>query len=169
VIALVVWSLVGIWVDGPLDWQHAGSSTACAPDPLDAPGDVTLTLGLGSSLPDRPLGVRLHGAHGIVLVEAKVGVVSAGADGRYVLPPLSAGWPALAGGTVAPESLVPAVGASVDGTLDQALVLHLHVSDPTVESGFQDVGIVYRSGLIRHEKRFEYTQRLVPGPVCQMG
>jgi hypothetical protein len=166
-IAFGAWTLFGTWQDGPIDWQHAGHSTACSPNPMTTPGDLTMVLDLGPSLPYRPLGVRLHGVHGISVVDAKVGVVAPGADGTYALSPLAAGWPTLTGSTIAPESLVPAVGAAIDGPEDHALVLRLHVDDPTAEAGFEDVGLVYRSGLIRHEKLFEFTQRLVPADqVC---
>ncbi len=167
-IALLVWSVVAVHVDGPLDWQHAGHSLACAPDPLDEPGDVTMALGVGSRLPFRPQGVRLIGAQGVTLVEADVGVVAQGADGDYVLPPVAAGWPSLAGSTMSPSSLVPAAGARIDGPVQHALVLRLHVDDPKAEAGFQDVGVLYRSGIVRHEVRLEYTQQLIPGGTCQL-
>jgi hypothetical protein len=165
----IVWAFTGIHGGGPAAWQYPGHSTACAPNPRQDPGDVMMALGIGTLGSYRIAEVRLIGAHGVSLVEADVGVVSLGADGNYRLSVLQAGWPGLAGGTVAADSLVPAVGATVQGLDDHALVLHLHVDDPTVESGFRDVGIVYRAGGTRYEQRLEYTQRLIPGRVCQMG
>lgn len=161
-VALTVWTLVGIQVDGPLSWQVAGGSTACTPDPLDKPGDLTWTFGIGSELPFRIQEVRLIGAHNVALVEAYVAVIDPGPDGAYGLPPVATGWPALAG-AISPASLVDAAGATVNGPSPHALVLRLRVDDPTIESSFTDVGIVYRSGPVRHEKRLEYTQRIVPG------
>ena len=40
------------------------------------------------------------------------------------------------------------------------------VDDPAIEASFKDVGIIYRSGPVRHEKRLEYMQRLVAGGSC---
>jgi hypothetical protein len=165
VVALTVWTLVGIQVDGPLSWQVAGESTACAPDPLETPGDVTWTFGIGTELPFRIQEVRLTGAHNVVLVGAYIAVMDPGPDGAYHLPPVAAGWPALAG-AISPASLVDAAGATVSGPSQHALVLRLRVDDPTIESSFTDVGIVYRSGPVRHEKRLESAQRLIPGGSC---
>ena len=162
----IVWALVAIHDGGPVAWEDTGHTTACAPDPLDAPGDLTVVLPVGTLRPYRLLEARLIGAHGLSLVDADIAVVTPGADGSYVLPPVSAGWPTLEGGTVRPDSLIPAAGAELSG-LPQALVLHLHVDDPTAESAFEDVGLVYRAGLTRYQQRLEYTQRLVPGDqVC---
>ena len=161
-----VWALVAIHDGGPVVWEDTGHNTACAPDPLDAPGDLTMVLPVGTLQGYRLLGVRLVGAHGVSLVEADVGIVEQGPDGAYVLPALAAGWPTLAGGTLSPETLTPTPGATISG-FPQALVLHLHVNEPNVESGFQDVGLVYRAGVARYEQRLDYTRRLVPGDqVC---
>ncbi|CAL8967763.1 hypothetical protein CELL_00080 [Cellulomonas sp. T2.31MG-18] len=164
-VALAVWTLVGIQVDGPLSWQLAGGATACSPDPLDAPGDVTWTFGIGAELPFRIQDVRLIGAHNVALVGAYIAVIDPGPDGVYQVPAVAAGWPSLAGG-MSPASLVDAAGATVTGPAPHALVLRLRVEDPAMEASFKDVGIIYRSGPVRHEKRLEYMQRLVAGGSC---
>lgn len=165
VVALTVWTLVGIQVDGPLSWQVAGGATACSPDPLDAPGDVTWTFGIGAELPFRIQDVRLIGAQNVALVGAYVAVMDPGPDAVYQVPPVAAGWPSLAG-AISPASLVDAAGATVTGPSPHALVLRLRVDDPTIESSFKDVGLIYRSGPVRHEKLLEFTQRLVVGGSC---
>lgn len=156
---------VGIQVDGPLDEQHLARSTGCAPSPLTTPGDVTFATGLGAGLPFRISDVRLVGAKNISLAGAYVAVIDPGADGVYPLPPLAPGWPSI-GGTVSPSSLVPAAGATLTGPALHALVLRLRIDDPTVDSSFQDVGLDYRSGPVRHEKRLQLSQRLVVGGSC---
>jgi hypothetical protein len=161
-----VWAFTGVHGGGPVAWEDTGHNTACAPDPLEAPGDLTMVLPVGTLLQHQLLEARLIGAHGLSLVEADLGTLGQGPNGDYVLPPVNAGWPALDRGTVVPGSLIPAVGAAIGG-FPQVLVLHLHVDDPAVESGFQDVGLIYRAGMSRYELRLEYTQRLVPGDqVC---
>lgn len=160
-VALTAWTLIGIQVDGPLSWQVAGGSDACTPDPLSTSGDVTWSFGIGSDLPFRVEEVRLIGARNIVLVGAYVGVLAPGAN----VPPLAAGWPSL-GGAISPAGLVGVAGAAVTGPSSHVLVLRLRVDDPSTEASFQDVGITCRSGLIRHEKRLKYRQRLVPDGSC---
>ena len=167
IVAFAVWTLAGIHVDGPLDWQHAGYSSACAKEPLDEAGDLTLALGIGKDLPFRAQGARLIGAKNVTLAGAYIGVLFPGAkDGVYRLPPLAAGWPALEGGTISSSSLTPLAGATLDRSSQHALVLRLHVDDPKSDASFKDVGLLYRSGPIRHEKRLEYGQRLVAGGTC---
>jgi hypothetical protein len=67
---------------------------------------------------------------------------------------------------MAAESLTPAVGATLGTVREPYVVLLLRVDDPGQESGFEDVAVVYRSGLFRYEYRAGYTQRYVPGSAC---
>ena len=162
----VVWIFVGIHGNGPVAWEDTGHVTACAPDPLVVPGDVTIALAVGSLGPYHAMEIRLVDPQNVSLVEADIGKVALGAN-PPALPPAAAGWPALPGGAIAADSLVPAVGATIRSGTD-ALVLHLHVADPRVEAGFRDVGIVYRAGALalRYEQRLAYGQRLVVGSAC---
>jgi len=153
--------------DDPFADVHRGHATACAPNPLSTPGDLTLAIGLERTRTFRLRDVRLVGARNVTLRGAYVGVVRRGPDGDYVLPPLAVGWPTLSGGTISSSSLVPAAGADIDRSSEHAILLRLHVDDATADGGFQDIGLVYRSGLVRRETRLEYTQLLVANGTCQ--
>ena len=108
--------------------------------------------------------MRLVGAHGLTLVDAKVGTVEQ-VDGTWVPPGTAAGWPNLERSTMSAATLVPAEGARTVGGPGQVLVLHLPLEDAR-HAGFDDVAVVYRSGLFRYERRFGLTYRFVPTAEC---
>ena len=166
VVGYAVWSLVAIHDGGPVRWEPTGHASACATNPLDEPGDLTVTLGLGTFGEYRPLGARLVGAHGLSLVEADVTALRLGPGGDGGRPPVAAGWPSFGGAVASSAGLVPLAGATITGP-PQVLVLHLHVDEPRAEVGFRDVGVVYRAGLFRYERLLDASQRLVPaGTAC---
>ena len=156
VVGFVVWGLAAVHPGGPMtaDWEPHGHSVACRPDPLDGPGD--LTQGIGATLPGglTILSVHLVGAHGVSLVDAAVGKVELGADGAYVPPGTAVGWPALDRSTMSVSSLVPAAGLRTPAGGNRMLVLHLWLDEPQRVPAFDDVAVVYRSGLFRYEARF---------------
>ena len=131
---------------------------------MDAPYAIVEQLepGVARLLASNPSPFTYFGTQTYLVGDEELVVIDPGPDGAYGLPPVAAGWPSLAG-AISPASLVDAAGATVNGPSPHALVLRLRVDDPTTESSFTDVGIVYRSGPVRHEKRLEYTQRIVPG------
>jgi hypothetical protein len=174
VVALVVgygvWSLAAVHPGGPMTagWepQPSAHSVVCTPDPLDGP--VDLTQGIGAALPGGMtiLSVHLVGARGVSLVEAKVGTVAMGADGVYVAPGTAVGWPALDDSSMSADSLLPAQGLRIEPGGSRVLVLHLRLDDPRQRPAFDDVAVVYRSGLFRYEARMGIGYQYPPGGPC---
>jgi len=161
-----VWALVAVHPGGPLgnDWEPLGGATVCGPAPLAQPGD--LTQGIGAQLPGGLAiqSVLLIGAHGVSLVEARLGTVALVND-TWVAPNTEPGWPNVANSTMVAGSLVPVDAARTEGGAGQVLVLHLRLNDAQ-HAGFDDVAVVYRSGVFRYERRFGITYRYVPTAEC---